>query len=404
MAALDDILGGSGSSVVSRKPSRVSPPPIDPSLPVAPGAAAPASSQPVSQPTEPPKQQPTPLAAQQKAMASAPPGTDVSKLVGAPGTTPQPQPKPQPEEKKRMSYVEMYEALNPQKPETAVERAEREKREKREAVLAAVGDGISALSNLFFTTQYAPNAYDASKGMSAKAKERWDRLRMEREANRRAYSDGYLRALAMDEAGDREDRNWRHTLERERIADERYEVKAAQEKAMAELNEKLRRHQITAAEHKAEQERIAAMFAEDTEKLKQDNLRAGIRQKNAAAGASKASAAASYAKAEETKNGGSGTKRTLKIGEDIFSYGSTEDYDRAVEGYANDFGVNLYITYPDGKDNRGRPKYVTKRKPTSQIAAEVEAKAAERNKSKKPNPMGGGNNEPAKGKKQNPMS
>ena len=211
-------------------------------------------------------------------------------------------------EKPRMSYVELYEAMNPQKPETAEERAKREKREKREAILAAVGDGISALSNLFFTTQYAPNAYDASRGMSAKARERWDKLRLEREANRRAYSDGYLRVWAMDKADEREDRNWRHTLERERIADERYEIKAAQDKAMADLNEQLRRHQITAAEHKAEQERIAAQFAEETEKLKQDNLRAGVRQKDAAAGASKASASASYAKARHYNNGGGSGK------------------------------------------------------------------------------------------------
>lgn len=421
MAALDDILGVSGSSVASRKPSRVSPPPIDPSLPGAPGAAAPASSQPASQPTEPPKQQPTPLAAQQKAIASAPPGTDASKLVGAPGTAPQPQPKPQPEEKKRMSYVEMYEALNPQKPETAVERAEREKREKREAVLAAVGDGISALSNLFFTTQYAPNAYDASKGMSAKAKERWDRLRMEREANRRAYSDGYLRALAMDEAGDREDRNWRHTLERERIADERYEVKAAQDKAMAELNEKLRRHQITAAEHKAEQERIAAMFAEDTEKLKQDNLRAGVRQKDAAAGASRANATASYARANYYNNGGgSGGKQgpTLQLQDDEpMHFGDDKDYDRTVMRLAPDYGVPTIVEevtewgsqYNSKTKTRERvPKKTRKvKRDVKDIAADIEREAAKRKKatqSKKTNPMGSNEEKPANGKKQNPMS
>ena len=65
---------------------------------------------------------------------------------------------------------------------------------------------------------------------------------------------------------------------------------------MADLNEQLKRHQITAAEYKAEQERIAAQFAEESEKLKQENLRAGVRQKDAAAGASKASASASYSR------------------------------------------------------------------------------------------------------------
>ena len=344
MATLDYILGNAGSPPgLKPKPLPVSPPPIDTSLQGAPNTAG-----------------------------SLPhtPDTDATKAVGKPGEA------PQAKEKNRISYVELFEAMNPQKPETEEERANREKREKREAIFAAVGDGISALSNLFFTTRYAPNAYDPSKGMSAKARERWDKLRLEREANRRAYNDGYIRALAMDEAGDREDRNWRHTIEREKIADERYEVKAAQDKAMADLNEQLSKHQITAAQYKAEQERIVAQFAEETEKLKQENLRAGIKQKKAAAAASYASANASNAKAEETMGGnGRGTKRTLKIGEKTYSYSSPEDYDRAVEGYAKQYGVPLYAAYQDGLDSFRKPKWTTRRKPIAQIAAEVEAKA-----------------------------
>ncbi|WP_303020645.1 hypothetical protein [Muribaculum intestinale] len=348
------------------KPVQVSPPPIDGQLK---GAENTVGSKPVAQPTAAPLQE----------------------TKQTPGTDGQPQEKrqEQTEEKKRLSYVEMFEALNPQKPETAEERAKREKREKREAVLAAVGDGISALSNLFFTTQYAPNAYDPSKGMSAKARERWDRLRLEREANRRAYSDGYLRALAMDEAGDREERNWRHTLERERIADERYEIKAAQDKAMADLNEQLRRHQITAAEHKAEQERIAAQFAEESEKLKQENLRAGVRQKDAAAGASKASASASYSRARYYDNGGSRGKGksgpTLQLEDDEpMRFGDDKDYDRAVMRLAPDYGVattTVEVTEYDEFTQQPK-KQRTVQRPVKDIAADIEREAAKRKKSK----------------------
>ena len=360
MAALDDILSG-GTPTVKPKPVQVSPPPIDGQLK---GAENTVGSKPVAQPTAAPLQE----------------------TKQTPGTDGQPQEKrqEQTEEKKRLSYVEMFEALNPQKPETAEERAKREKREKREAVLAAVGDGISALSNLFFTTQYAPNAYDPSKGMSAKARERWDRLRLEREANRRAYSDGYLRALAMDEAGDREERNWRHTLERERIADERYEIKAAQDKAMADLNEQLRRHQITAAEHKAEQERIAAQFAEETEKLKQENLRAGVRQKDAAAGASKASASASYSRARYYDNGGSRGKGksgpTLQLEDDEpMRFGDDKDYDRAVMRLAPDYGVPTTEVQVTERNHNGEPrKQRTIQRPVKDIAADIEREAEKR--------------------------
>ena len=389
MAALNDILSG-GTPTVKSKPGQVSPPPIVGQLK---GAENSVGSQPVVQPT------PTP----QKQVVEQTPGTDGQ---------PQEKRQEQTEEKKRLSYVEMFEALNPQKPETAEERAKREKREKREAVLAAVGDGISALSNLFFTTQYAPNAYDPTKGMSAKARERWDRLRLEREANRRAYSDGYLRALAMEEAGDREERNWRHTLERERIADERYEIKAAQDKAMADLNEQLRRHQITAAEHKAEQERIAAQFAEESEKLKQENLRAGVRQKDAAAGASKASASASYSRARYYDNGGSRGKGksgpTLQLEDDEpMRFGDDKDYDRAVMRLAPDYGVPTTEVQVTERNHKGEPKKQrTIQRPVKDIAADIEREAEKRKKTKKqPNPMGGSQDEqPTNGKKNNPMS
>lgn len=382
MAAIDDILGGSGSPM-PRKPLQVAPPPIDPSLQGAPNTVGskpvPPSSQPAPKTSTPPQ--------------SKAPGVDATKVVGNPGEAPQPSEKPQ------MSYVEMYEMMNPNKPETAEERAKREKREKGEAILSAVGDGISALSNLFFTSRYSPNAYDPSKGMSATTKERWDRLRQEREANRRAYSDGYMRAMAMDEAKDREDRNWRHTIEREKIADERYEVKEARDKALADLNEQLKRHQITAAEYKAEQERISALFAEDTEKLKQDNLRAGIRQKDAAAGASRANATASYARANYYNNGGgSGGKHgpTLQLEDDEpMQFGDDKDYDRTVMRLAPDYGVPTTVVEVTERDRKGNPKKQrTVKRDVKDIAADIEREAAKRKKANQNNntmPGVGGN-------------
>ncbi len=283
----------------------------------------------------------------------------------------------------KMSYAEMFQMMNPNKPETAEERAKREKKEKREAIFSALGDGISALSNLWFTSQYSPNAFDASKGMSAATKDKWDKLRRERDANSRQYFDGYLRAMAMDDANDKDNRNWRHTIEREKIADQRYEIKAAQDKALADLNEKLKQHQITAAEWKAEQERIKAQYAEENEKLELSYKQAGVQQRKAAAGASQASASASLARADYYRNGGGGgkgSKHTLTIGEETYTYGSKDDYERAVERYAKEYGVKPYVTYPDGKDNLGKPKYTTKRKSIAEIAAEVEQKAGSKKK------------------------
>lgn len=201
METLDDILGGVSSFIrkptVQGSPSPV--PPVDSSLQGAPDSV--------------PSRRVTPKPGTQKAGQTPATGEAPARPGGAGSSGGSVVAGGEP--KKQMSYAEMYEMFYPEKPETAEERAKREKREKREIQIAAVGDAISALSNLYFTTQYAPNAYDPSRSRSAATKEKWEKLRQMREANRRAYAEGYMRSVAMDEAREREDRNWRHTLDLE---------------------------------------------------------------------------------------------------------------------------------------------------------------------------------------------
>ncbi|MCM1077760.1 MAG: hypothetical protein NC411_10420 [Bacteroides sp.] len=341
MAALDDILGGTAAQPRQQKPS--------------------------TQTSTP--QQPTSTHQQPQAQA---PGTEAVAVAGDPGT-----------EKPHLSYVEMYQMLNPDKPETPEERAKREKREKREAVLAAVGDGISALSNLFFTSRGAPNAYDASKGMSAATKAKWDKLRQEREANRRAYAEGYMRAAAMDDANRKDERNWNHTLEREKIADQRYEVKAAQDKALAALDEKLKQQQITGAEYDAEYKRIRAQYAPQQEE-------ADLKRKNAQTTASLSSANSSNARADYYRNGGNGgTKKgpTLQLEDDEpMQFNDGKDYDRTVMRLAPDYGVPTTTVEVTERDFKGNPrKQRTVRRDVKDIAADIEREAAKRKKNKADN-------------------
>lgn len=102
--------------------------------------------------------------------------------------------------KSAMSYADMFAAMEPYKEPTKEELEKERKKEKRERLFAAIGDGISALSNLFFTTQYAPNMYDPNKETnSEKVEHYWTNLRKEREANRRRYVDGYIKAKQADD-------------------------------------------------------------------------------------------------------------------------------------------------------------------------------------------------------------
>lgn len=179
----------------------------------------------------------------------------------------------------------------------------------------------------------------------------------------------------------------RHTIEREKIADQRYEVKAAQDKALADLNEQLKRHQITAAEHKAEQERIKAQFAEQNEMLDLGYKQAGIQQRRAAAAASNASAGASNAKANYYRNGGSGGRKTgptLQLEDDEpMHFGDDKDYDRAVMRLAPDYGVPITTVEVTERDRKGNPKKQrTVKRDVKDIAADIEREAAKRKRIK----------------------
>lgn len=172
-------------------------------------------------------------------------------------------------EKKKLSYVELFQQMSPYKPPTPEELEKERKKQKREAIFAAIGEGISAMSNLYFTTQYAPNAFDPSKGMAATTKARFDQLKKDREENQRQYMDGFMRAMRWDAEDERDERNWQHTLEREKVtdhykeaADARAQAKADRDAAMAELRMELMEGRIDQQEAAARAKKIEADYAD----------------------------------------------------------------------------------------------------------------------------------------------
>lgn len=117
-----------------------------------------------------------------------------------------------PEKERRMSYVDMFRQLNPYQPPTQ-EELERERiKEKRERMFAAIGDGISALSNLYFTTQYAPNMYKHENSQSEKVKSKWDKLRADRDTQMNAYIKNLMAAQQADDENAENERRWQRQL------------------------------------------------------------------------------------------------------------------------------------------------------------------------------------------------
>ena len=104
--------------------------------------------------------------------------------------------KPQP---KQLSYADMYKILNPELNETAEQRANREKKERTKARIAALGDGLRALSNIYFATKGAKVVHNPESDMTKAVNKRKAYMDAQREKNRASWLTGYQRALALDE-------------------------------------------------------------------------------------------------------------------------------------------------------------------------------------------------------------
>lgn len=136
------------------------------------------------------------------------------------------------------------------------EREAEEKRQRRNALLNAIGDGVAAMTNLYFTSKGAPNvAYDPRNSLSARSQARYDKINAERRADEEK---AYLRRqndLKSQIEEERQRKAEERQAERDRIADERYkEEKERQERWRKE--DKAERE----AQRKADAELVKAKF------------------------------------------------------------------------------------------------------------------------------------------------
>ena len=282
--------------------------------------------------------------------------------------------------------VELVQKLNPQPTQEQMEKENR--RKKRERIFSAISDGISALSNLYFTTQYAPNMYSGRNTASERTENKWAQLAKERDANMNAYIRMLMNAQAADDAYARGEREWARQIGIDKVKAEKDAAEEKRDREKHELDMQLMGNKISESEYNAKVAEVEAKYASQLQEAK-------VERERAAAGASRASASASSARAENIRSGGD-----KYYGEFLGkSYKTRADYEKAVLDAAKKYGVNRYEYVRDGGSNL-RPEYKVKDKSIEQIAAEVDA--LERKKqNKKPNPMG---ERTQSGKKPNPMS
>lgn len=182
------------------------------------------------------------------------------------------------------------------RPETPEQRKKRERREKSKRIIVAVSDGISALSNLFFTTQYAPNMYNHEKGsMTTAVGKRLDQLKAEREKKRDQYLNFSLKLGDLENQRAATLRELEAQQERQKLAREKAQREAEAHGWLAALQPDKQREQKGKAD-RAEQEAIVAQAeaeaAPEMQRAKLATEKARRGSYDASAANSRASAAA----------------------------------------------------------------------------------------------------------------
>ena len=96
-----------------------------------------------------------------------------------------------PEQYTASSYAELIPELEKRmaeyKPLSEDELKKLRRRQKAEGIISGISDAAQSVANLIFTHHYAPNMYNPKEGMSAKAKERFEKEKAQREADADKY-------------------------------------------------------------------------------------------------------------------------------------------------------------------------------------------------------------------------
>lgn len=260
MSSLADIMNtsgtrnrrrGSGATTPTQQPTQTPQPQQTGTTPtVQPAQGEVSAQQPAAQPaTAPPQPMPGEVQPIEKIPQPAPISSWLPKDV--PPTAEENNSEQENNPYQRMSLEQIARTLYESGKPSPEEEERQRKRERSRAILSAIGDGVSALSNLYHTSKYAPDMSTSDSSLSGKAKERYDRFVQVRKENEARYNNAILRARQ----GDYEMNMKEREIARKEAADaakDAREAKRYEEQAKAKLEEiGIRRAQAQTAADKA---------------------------------------------------------------------------------------------------------------------------------------------------------
>ena len=287
----------------------------------------------------------------------------------------------------RSSQIKTYEDMTRRledeerrlRPETEEQKAKREKREKREKLFAAIGDGLSALSNVYFTTQGAPDM-SSKRTLTDAVQGKYDKLKAEREADR----DKYLNILKLkaDNFGKLGDMDDAKHARRMALIKSAYDYEAKQDENARKNRESNSKIKLDTAKGK----KLDADAAYSTAKAKEEPKNAAskraldaARAKQANAGAANSLAHAAKARVEtaaarkkaDRENG----KFTLNLGQKgVLKFSNEKEFNKTVQRWAKAMGIPISSIEGEERSYNGKVTKTghTKYKPIDVLAGAIE--------------------------------
>lgn len=170
------------------------------------------------------------------------------------------------------------------KPMSDEELAKLRRKQRAEGIISGVSDAVRSIANMIAVHHYAPNMYDANNTMSARAQERFEKEKAEREANDDKYYN-YAMTIAklkeQDKANGLNVFNMEYQMSRDALADmirasaeERAQLKADKDAALADLKAKLMEGKITKQEAEIKAAEIENQYADKYYQARIDGMKA----------------------------------------------------------------------------------------------------------------------------------
>ena len=265
------------------------------------------------------------------------------------------------------AYEALYKATHKMPSEEDLKKLE--KKERREKIIAAVGDGISALANLIFTTKGAKSSFDPNNGLLPATNKRWKDLADDRLARSKQYMDGLYNAMR-DDISHKEKRDAimrqmeqqrsEYALKQEQLKLQQRqmrinEAKNERENALAELEKQYKLGQIAKTEYEAEAKKVEAQYAG---KMQQAKLATESARKKSL----DASATNSYASARAHNRSNTGEFEAYDKDGNVHKF-KTQD---AAMAYARQHGtIGTYNVVSSADESSSNGSYTTRKTKTS---------------------------------------